>query len=69
MINCGRLGAIVGMVWYDGGRGAPPGCYCHARSLRAPAPKLVDEGGREEGGGWEEGGEAKQGIPQVNVDY
>ena len=42
------------MVWYDGGRGAPPGCYCHARSLRAPAPKLVDEGGREEGGGrWE----------------
>ena len=60
----GRLGAIVGgMVWYGGGRGAPPGCYCHARSLRAPAPKLVDEGGREEGG------EAKQGIPQVNVDY
>ena len=49
MINrdCGRLGAIGGMVWY-GGRGAPPGCYCHARSLRAPAPKLVDEGGREE---------------------
>ena len=44
----GRLGAIGGMVWYGMVVGVVDGCYCHARSLRAPAPKLVDEGGREE---------------------
>ena len=63
---------LLVVVWYGMVVGVPhPGAIAMQGACVLQHPSwLTKVGGRREvGGGWEEGGEAKQGIPQVNVDY